>query len=412
MKMKVFNVGFGECILLDKSPEAALLVDCGSKSKNKIDADCISEQIRNSKNLSFMLTHFHADHYNGFDKLNNDVCKADQVYFPWISFSPQKESAVSILLELAIHLMLLYGESVIDKDIVFLLKGQMEFIQNHVKENGRVYFLKQHDTFSLGNCDMEVLWPIQCGLEKCFDGKGNDVERLYNIIEQSLFQDANDQEKFASTRKEIINNLNNFYLLFDEYNNRFTATERHFMELGTLVESQKNLILGINRMADAGRKKNPDSVKKWRDSLRKIFRHDNNACSVVFREKRDKSDCSTSGYKLLMTGDITKNIIEKHLYKMYFQDKQYEYMKCPHHGTCTHYSVCLPECDNFIVSNDKCSRYNAISDEYFLHSRTNGQRYCTNSYCETVRSGRCCKERNPKSQCGTEDFFEIEISDL
>lgn len=73
MKMKVFNVGFGECILLDKSPEAALLVDCGSKSKNKIDADCISEQIRNSKNLSFMLTHFHADHYNGFDKLNSSL---------------------------------------------------------------------------------------------------------------------------------------------------------------------------------------------------------------------------------------------------------------------------------------------------------------------------------------------------
>lgn len=53
MKMKVFNVGFGECILLDKSPDAALLVDCGSKSKNRIDVNRISEHMRNSKNLSW-----------------------------------------------------------------------------------------------------------------------------------------------------------------------------------------------------------------------------------------------------------------------------------------------------------------------------------------------------------------------
>lgn len=402
MKMKVFNVGFGECILLDKSPDAALLVDCGSKSKNRIDVNRISEHMRNSKNLSFMLTHFHADHYNGFDKLNNDVRKADKVYFPWISFSPKEGSAIGVLLKLAIHLIALYEESAIDEDVVFLLKGQIEFIQNHVKENGRARLLKQHDIFSLGNCDMEVLWPLQCGVEQYFDNKGHNLERIYDMIEHSLFPDKIAQTKFSSIQDDIIQNLNDFYSIFDEGNDEFTVTESRLTKLKELIQRQTDLISRINKMAATSRNKNKDSVKKWRKSLRKIFHHDNNACSIVFR---DKKDCPSSCYKLLMTGDITKNVIEQHLYRAYFQHRQYKYMKCPHHGTYTHYSICLPDSENFIISNGKYGHYNGIADEYFLHSQISGRRYCTNNSCETLQSGRCCEEYNSQSQCGIEDFL-------
>lgn len=62
-----------------------------------------------------------------------------------------------------------------------------------------------------------------------------------------------------------------------------------------------------------------------------------------------------------MTGDITKKVIDEYLYDLDFKNKHYMYMKCPHHGTCTHYTVCLPICDHFIISNGTYKRYHAIS---------------------------------------------------
>ena len=45
--------------------------------------------------------------------------------------------------------------------------------------------------------------------------------------------------------------------------------------------------------------------KEYRDRLKRIFRYDNNACSIVFREYKEIVDKEMpQKYSILMTGDI------------------------------------------------------------------------------------------------------------
>lgn len=70
MLMNVFNMGFGESILLQKDRES-LLVDCGSKRKDNVESqiEWIWSCMNDPKSISFMLTHFHEDHFNRFEVL-------------------------------------------------------------------------------------------------------------------------------------------------------------------------------------------------------------------------------------------------------------------------------------------------------------------------------------------------------
>ena len=87
-QITAYNVGHGDCLLLkffDGDKESFLLLDCGStrpqddKLKEKWEekwkdiANDIAGQLRDCKcdEISFMLTHFHKDHYNGFYEVYN-----------------------------------------------------------------------------------------------------------------------------------------------------------------------------------------------------------------------------------------------------------------------------------------------------------------------------------------------------
>ena len=164
------------------------------------------------------------------------------------------------------------------------------------------------------------------------------------------------------------------------------------LKIGAL--DRKNLLNEIDKKRKDTLKDKKEDVKKWRKQLKEIFNDDTNACSIVFR---DKQRSNLSEYNLLMTGDITKRVIEKYLYDSDFKNKRYKYMKCPHHGTCTHYTVCLPRCNHFIISNGPYKGYHAISAQYFYHPCVRGIRYCTNAYCEILQSGRSCREYNSDS---------------
>ena len=61
MLMNVFDMGFGESILL-KSDNASLLVDCGSKTKRNVElqVSSIRRNINKQGTINFMLTHFPA----------------------------------------------------------------------------------------------------------------------------------------------------------------------------------------------------------------------------------------------------------------------------------------------------------------------------------------------------------------
>lgn len=116
MLMNVFDMGFGESILL-KSDNASLLVDCGSKTKRNVElqVSSIRSNINKQGSINFMLTHFHEDHFNCFESLvqGKRQYQADVLYIPWINFNKGEV----ILFDIAVYLYLLYAKQ--DTDVSF-----------------------------------------------------------------------------------------------------------------------------------------------------------------------------------------------------------------------------------------------------------------------------------------------------
>lgn len=393
MLMNVFDMGFGESILL-KSDNTSLLVDCGSKTKRNVEfqVSSIRSNINKQGSINFMLTHFHEDHFNCFESLvqGKRQYQADVLYIPWINFNKGEV----ILFDIAVYLYLLYAKQ--DTDVSFLLKNQIYFILECVKADGFVYALKRNDCFEFSGRDMEVLWPKKIELIEALNHRQNKVQQITREILDTLFPTKKKQDDFNSLKDDIESMLKAFYGLFEEKDNKIVIqlNETNRKKLEDWYIRQDELLNEIDIKREDILKDKKEDAQKWRKQLKEIFNDDINACSIVFR---DKQKSNSSEYNLLMTGDITKRVIEKYLYDSDFKNKRYKYMKCPHHGTCTHYTVCLPRCAHFIISNGPYKGYHAISDQYFCHLCVRGIRYCTSAYCEIIQSGRSCREHNSDS---------------
>lgn len=408
MLMNVFNMGFGESILLQKDRES-LLVDCGSKRKDNAESqiEWIWSGMNDSKSISFMLTHFHEDHFNRFEALvHHSGRKADVLYLPWINFYKNRV----VLCDLAIYLYLLCTRP--NTDVSFLLRNQFKFICRCVKVDGLVYALRQGDFFQNSNTEMEVLWPKEVwpkdiGLNEVLEFNYKKVEKIIQKILDTFFTVDKDRDKFNRYKENLKKELINFHKLFQvEGKNLFIKIDEGIQkELKRIVDNQDSELKKIDEIRERNLKGKETDVKRWRDKLREIFNDDINACSIVFR---DKQLDDTHYYNLLMTGDITKRVVDKYLYRDYFKNNLYEYMKCPHHGTSTHYTVRLPQSCNLIISNGRCGNYQDISENYFNHSCLHGRRYCTNNHCEVCKNGNPCMLHH----CGTERFFSLRIPDL
>ena len=117
--MSVFDMKFGESILLKRNTDA-LLVDCGSKSNRKAMIDVISDKIGSPAKLAFMLTHFHDDHFKYFKQIAKKKGQADILYLPWLSF--RKKTYVA-LFDVALCLYFLYTKKdFYDKEIILFEK--------------------------------------------------------------------------------------------------------------------------------------------------------------------------------------------------------------------------------------------------------------------------------------------------
>ena len=72
---------------------------------------------------------------------------------------------------------------------------------------------------------------------------------------------------------------------------------------------------------------------------------------------------SNRSHRFLMTGDITKKIIEKRLFT-HEPRRIYDVIQCPHHGTKSHFSASLPYGKQLIISNKKYLNYGSVSFLY------------------------------------------------
>lgn len=138
MDMTVFNVGFGQSILMEEDGDQ-LLVDCGSKNSSSRWNHSIS-YMKNSlagtkRRRTALLTHYHVDHYRYFKEMNPH--SFDDFYLPYVGF--QSKSKGSILTEEALltHLFLKGNKS----DTKVYLQDQMQMVFDLLKKNGRIAVL-------------------------------------------------------------------------------------------------------------------------------------------------------------------------------------------------------------------------------------------------------------------------------
>ena len=72
MDVKMFQMGFGESILIHQG-DSCLLVDCGSESQSrKMCFKNVAEELGEYRKKSLLISHFHNDHTNGIRFLREE----------------------------------------------------------------------------------------------------------------------------------------------------------------------------------------------------------------------------------------------------------------------------------------------------------------------------------------------------
>lgn len=404
MDITVFDVGFGQSILMEEDGDQ-LLVDCGSRdSKYGATISCIRDKLQQPDTLRrvALLTHYHKDHYSFFSKLGNQPF--DGFYLPLVAFhkkrsketgketgkeTSKEESKEASELEctLAEEAMLGYilGASCkIDADM--LLCNQIKKLLELVKDSGWVAVPRRGDVFHLGRTKCEVLWPdISQGVDSLRHEhkRREQIQHIKSIINEYI----EDHELFNQTWDNIIKNLYDFYgsisditdFSGEDVNDFGQIRHRNIEERRYLIRGKKEKLEGIlkkqtvhiktlndlsDKLLKAFKEGDQAELRSLKSSISRIFNHDNNAVSIVFQDLIEEEEyISNRSHRFLMTGDITKKIIERRLFT-HEPRRIYDVIQCPHHGTKSHFSASLPYGKQLIISNKKYQNYGSVSFLY------------------------------------------------
>lgn len=404
MDITVFDVGFGQSILMEEDGDQ-LLVDCGSRdSKYGATISCIRDKLQQPDTLRrvALLTHHHKDHYSFFSKLGNQPF--DGFYLPLVAFhkkrsketgketgkeTSKEESKEESKLEctLAEEAMLGYileASCKIDADM--LLCNQIKKLLELVKDSGWVAVPRRGDVFHLGRTKCEVLWPdIPQGVDSLRHEhkRREQIQHIKSIINEYI----EDHELFNQTWDNIIKNLYDFYgsisditdFSGEDVNDFGQIRHRNIEERRYLIRGKKEKLEGIlkkqtvhiktlndlsDKLLKAFKEGDQAELRSLKSSISRIFNHDNNAVSIVFQDLIEEEEyISNRSHRFLMTGDITKKIIEKRLFT-HEPRRIYDVIQCPHHGTKSHFSASLPYGKQLIISNKKHLNYGSVSFWY------------------------------------------------
>lgn len=332
------------------------MVDCGSmnillkhqnvKFKNYVINHVIPRYI-DIKKKSFLLTHFHKDHINGFKYiLKQDANFFNKIYIPQI---PKDKNGRSILLELAVFSFVFLSKKTNCAQMNIAPMFIFSLIYKCIKEN-EITVLKSADIFEALNCKYEVINSeeyqsfstiVLSAVEKIESLLGNCS---YNLKVKKLMEV---KEKFCRTYFECSTMCNisfdvdheNLISKIDELNNYIVVLSNISKEL-----SGEGIAYKISQILE------DENVQSEYSNLQNEF-------SLVFQ---NKSDCADN---ILMTGDATRGAILNMKDKLF---KQYRIFKAPHHGTEGNYCEIFDNIlkDHVIISNGIYHAGGKISKKY------------------------------------------------
>lgn len=374
MKVRMYNVGFGDCFCL-RDRKKSLLVDFGTNN-SRIEGrprreifDVIISDLStiNCKNL--LLTHFHMDHLSGLlymMKNRDSSLDFGKIYLPDV-FSKEEMSRTLVLLLLA-DLLKESGLPSRQVSLFALVDALLENRQNlELLSRGKIF----EDKY-------QALWPDTDVIQRETDEVYNEIcknENLAAVMEELL--------NFAEKLRRIIWSMT-------EEGKAQTEEEQEKISLAYVYDREFRRIKAIPEFKELLSFLNTNKV-----NLRQ-FKH---KISIVFQNARDGE------LNLLFTGDAQpehmKMIAENYDGKLSLYE-HYWCIKVPHHGTQEHYfDFSQYEPENMMISNgihfanskkeSKELRTSPLYGGLFYIPDTH--MYCSNcDCCDCYENGCSCKE--------------------
>ena len=374
MKIRMYNVGFGDCFCL-RDRKKSLLVDFGTNN-SRIEGrprreifDVIISDLStiNCKNL--LLTHFHMDHLSGLlymMKNRDSSLDFGKIYLPDV-FSKEEMSRTLVLLLLA-DLLKESGLPSRQVSLFALVDALLENRQNlELLSRGKIF----EDKY-------QALWPDTDVIQRETDEVYNEIcknENLAAVMEELL--------NFAEKLRRIIWSMT-------EEGKAQTEEEQEKISLAYVYDREFRRIKAIPEFKGLLSFLNTNKV-----NLRQ-FKH---KISIVFQNARDGE------LNLLFTGDVQpghlKMIAENYDGKLPLYE-HYWCIKVPHHGTQEHYfDFSQYEPENMMISNgihfanskkeSKELRTSPLYGGLFYIPDTH--MYCSNcDCCDCYENGCSCKE--------------------
>ena len=374
MKIRMYNVGFGDCFCL-RDRKKSLLVDFGTNN-SRIEGrprreifDVIISDLStiNCKNL--LLTHFHMDHLSGLlymMKNRDSSLDFGKIYLPDV-FSKEEMSRTLVLLLLA-DLLKESGLPSRQVSLFALVDALLENRQNlELLSRGKIF----EDKY-------QALWPDTDVIQR-------ETDEVYNEICKN--------ENLAAVMEELMNfaeKLRRIIWSMTEEGKAQTEEEQEKISLAYVYDREFRRIKAIPEFKELLSFLNTNKV-----NLRQ-FKH---KISIVFQNARDGE------LNLLFTGDAQpehmKMIAENYDGKLPLYE-HYWCIKVPHHGTQEHYfDFSQYEPENMMISNgihfanskkeSKELRTSPLYGGLFYIPDTH--MYCSNcDCCDCYENGCSCKE--------------------
>lgn len=372
MKIRMYNVGFGDCYCL-RDRKKSLLVDFGTNN-SRIEGrprreifDLIISDLSTIECKNLLLTHFHMDHLSGLlYMMKNKDSSFDfgKIYLPDV-FSEEKMSRTLVLLLLAD----LVKDSCLPSRQVSLfalidalLERQTQTVE--LLSRGKIF----EDKY-------QALWPDT-------DVTQRETDEVYNLLREKFSEIMDVLFDFAEKLRQIIWSMTDEGKVLSENNQkniRAYVYEREFRRIKALPEF-KELLTWLNR--------NQVNLRQFKHKI-----------SIVFQNARDGE------VNLLFTGDVQPEHMQMIADNYDGKWPLYEHYWCikvPHHGTQDHYfNFSGYEPENMMISNGI----------HFANSKTQSRElrtsplygglfyipdthmYCSNcDCCDCYENGCSCKE--------------------
>ena len=372
MKIRMYNVGFGDCYCL-RDRKKSLLVDFGTNN-SRIEGrprreifDLIISDLSTIECKNLLLTHFHMDHLSGLlYMMKNKDSSFDfgKIYLPDV-FSEEKMSRTLVLLLLAD----LVKDSCLPSRQVSLfalidalLERQTQTVE--LLNRGKIFEEKY-----------QALWPDT-------DVTQRETDEVYNLLREKFPEIMDVLLDFSEKLRQIIWSMTAEGKVLSESNQkniRAYVYEREFRRIKALPEF-KELLTWLNR--------NQVNLRQFKHKI-----------SIVFQNARDGE------VNLLFTGDVQPEHMQMIADSYDGKWPLYEHYWCikvPHHGTQDHYfNFSGYEPENMMISNGI----------HFANSKTQSRElrtsplygglfyipdthmYCSNcDCCDCYENGCSCKE--------------------